>query len=385
MKNRRIEKWKDPVQILTPIGGGTKEQIDRLAKLKHQVSVDGNDKRKKPSISDFIDACKELIYDIQDGQPVFHAIMYTINASQVEIEIAHMFDILIASGKSQKKTEEEILHTLAIATAFEVPVYPNTEELAPELARYHRDMLIHGFTASSEKGGRMHLKLTRSPGEEILESDYIEKLDPTQTYLPADITLIRQAVTKELKRRDSAAQLLAGLEIAIVDLETILSISKRNESKLQNCLTNNPILFGTQYVQILPKHKLGAEYEMDYALVRSSGLVDLMEIEASNLKLYTKSGNPTSYLVHAEQQVFDWLSWIEHNSAYAREGIPGIMSPKGYVIIGRNKSLTSADRDRLIRRNTIFRGQIEILTYEDLLGRAQGLLSHLQAFSQDRR
>ena len=62
---------------------------------------------------------------------------------------------------------------------------------------------------------------------------------------------------------------------------------------------------------------------MDYALERRSGLVDLVEIEASHHFLFTLRGNPRQHLIHAEQQVLDWLHWIEAHGAYARERLGG--------------------------------------------------------------
>ncbi|WP_157824192.1 Shedu anti-phage system protein SduA domain-containing protein [Planococcus sp. MB-3u-03] len=93
----------------------------------------------------------------------------------------------------------------------------------------------------------------------------------------------------------------------------------RNENRLQEILTTYPILFGTEYIEVLDKHRFGSEYEADYVLKRYNGLYDVVEIEASTLNVYTKQGNPASALVHAEQQIMDWLEWIEHNNSYARE------------------------------------------------------------------
>jgi hypothetical protein len=128
---------------------------------------------------------------------------------------------------------------------------------------------------------------------------------------------------------------------------------------------------------VIPKHRLGSEFEMDYALERTSGLIDLVEIEASNHALFTKAGNPSEQLVHAEQQVLDWLDWIEKHGEYARTKFPGLLSPVGYVVIGRSASLSVADRARLTRRNLMFQGTLVILTYDDLLARAQALLNWL--------
>ncbi|MCB8980031.1 MAG: hypothetical protein H6657_21685 [Ardenticatenaceae bacterium] len=63
---------------------------------------------------------------------------------------------------------------------------------------------------------------------------------------------------------------------------------------MQRCLTDNPILFGLDYQLVIPKQALGSEYEMDYALVRWNGQIDLVEIEASTHKLFTKKIKPDS-------------------------------------------------------------------------------------------
>jgi len=146
-------------------------------------------------------------------------------------------------------------------------------------------------------------------------------------------------------------------------------------------LTEYPILFGTDYARLVAKPKLGSEYELDYALQKYSGEYDLVEIESSSLPLYTKGGNPSQYLVHAEQQVFDWLHWIERNNSYAREKLPELINPVGFVIIGRSCSLGENEKQKLYRRNAIYRGQLVIMTYDDLLIKANNLLTQLQKIS----
>ena len=385
MSKTRLDRWKTPRPILTGVHGGNEEERERVAKFQQEAPKKRNryDDEEKFTISDMIGACKELIYDVRDGKPIFHAIMYGINAEYIDIEPAPIFEILVSPDDSDEKVNEEIQNILAIATMEEVPVYPNTESLATELANYHRDMLIHGFTAPDGKGGRVRLKLTRSPGSELISPEYLEKLDSTITYFPAEIELIRQTLRDELRRRDHAGRILANLTVAISELEGFLGSQTRNEAELQKCLTDNPILFGTDFVRIIPKHKLGSEFEMDYALERTSGHVDLVEIEASNLKLYTRSGNPTSHLVHAEQQVLDWLVWLERNSAYAREHLPGMMSPIGFVVIGRRGDLDSKLATKLQKRNAIFRGRLHVLTYDDLLDQAKNLLSPLEGLKEE--
>jgi hypothetical protein len=107
------------------------------------------------------------------------------------------------------------------------------------------------------------------------------------------------------------------LDVAIQALAASLDTTERNEHEIQICITSHPVLFGVEYREVIPKHRFGDDYEMDYALRRLNGTVDLVELESSTLKLFTESGQPRSDLVHAEQQVQDWQNWMQNNGAYA--------------------------------------------------------------------
>jgi hypothetical protein len=84
-------------------------------------------------------------------------------------------------------------------------------------------------------------------------------------------------------------------------------------------------------------------------------------------------------LVHAEQQVLDWLDWVEANARLVRDEFPGMMRPVGQVIIGRRQDLSESDIKRLRQRNATWRGSVVVLTYDDLLDRARNMLEVLTA------
>lgn len=377
MTKKRLDLWKDAKYLMTMLSGVFEENDDLVKRITHLQKQNGK-AESNLSFTELVKACREIIYDEDEGVPVFHGILHSFDVKKGEIKLEHAIDILVTAEEGENNIEDQIVDILAIAVAFDIPVYPNTKELAPVLGRFHRKLLIDGFTAPGKSGERVRLKLTKSPGEAIDSPSYLRELDLTETYSPADLRLLQETFSRELERLESASSVLASLAYSASELEQLLLSNTRNENVLQRCLTENPILFETEYKQIIPKHKLGSEFEMDYALERHSGLVDLVEIESSNLKLFTRAGNPSKDLVHAEQQVLDWLDWIETNGAYARNNLPGAFSPAGYIIIGRRKSLSELDRNRLRRRNLLFRGQLEILTYEDLLDRAKNLSKHLE-------
>jgi hypothetical protein len=362
MSKGRLDKWRKVRSTPAFITPGDDEVME-IAKRRWKERKARNE-AEDFSESDIYQGSKELIFDISDGRPVFHAIMYRLNTKTFRLEIMHLVDIL-TKGEDPAEIKEEVKHTLALALIHDVPVYPNTEELGPELARYYRDVLVEGFRAPDESGEYVRLKLVDSPSTNLETLDHLKRIKISEAHSPAELHWIRDAALAEITKRDEAGRVLDYLRLAIGELSGLLERTTRNENDLQECLTHNPILFGTEYRRIIPKHKLGAEYEMDYALEHVTGLIDLVEIEASTHRLFTKKGDPRQPLIHAEQQVLDWLGWIERHGMYARENLPGLARPAGYVVIGRSWDLSKGDRERLQRRNAIFRGAIQVLTYDD--------------------
>lgn len=378
MAGARLDKWARPLSLGFGVAVNDETKADRIIALQKELRAD-QEKSDHPegfTISTMIRSCRELIFDVVDGKPLFHAISYFINGDTLEIQADKLFEI---SASPDEDEDDEFRHILAIAAIEEVPVYPNTPALAPRLASIHRKMLSEGFTAPDGKGGHKWLKLAARPTTEFFDPKFLPQIDCTAPIYPAEVEIIRSVLFDELGRLGRAEQVLASLDVAVEQLSELLDSATRNENSIQACVTSNPILFGTEYLRIIPKHRLGSEFEMDYAAEKLNGVVDLIEIESSNLKLYTKSGNPTAYLVHAEQQILDWMSWIEHHNSYARDKLPGLVSPVGYVVIGRRDTMSASDLEKLARRNVHWRGQVQILTYDDLLDRAKNLKSHLEA------
>jgi hypothetical protein len=103
------------------------------------------------------------------------------------------------------------------------------------------------------------------------------------------------------------------------------------------------------------------------------GSIDVMEIEASTHKLYGVKGDPRQALVHAEQQVLNWLAWLDENSPYARKNLPGVRRPCGLVVIGSRIEMSDQDQERLRWRNIMYAGRLTVLTFEDLIDRCTSL------------
>jgi hypothetical protein len=377
----RIEFWKEPKVIETFFVGDNTEKLLKFMKTLNKKEnpakiMNKSEKKDAKGISEWevINSAKELIFDIEDGNPMFYVILYTFNSDYQNICIEHVLDEIGYDKNKTSESDEEIIKTLAIASANGIPVYPNTPEVAPLLIQYHKKLLNNGFLIESKEGYKKRFIFSRSKNENIESLDYLSKLDTWDPTLGiAEIAIIRDAFITEINKKEQFNRILNTISVAISELENILSNTQRKENEIQKCLTKYPILFGTEYVNLIPKHRLGSEYVMDYALEKSNGLIDIVEIESSSLKLFTKDGNPTSYLIHAEQQILDWFEWIEKNNPYARSNLPGLVSPFGFIIIGREDQLSKEEKLKLIRRNLIFKGKLQILTYDDLIKKAKGL------------
>ena len=249
-----------------------------------------------------------------------------------------------------------------------MPVVPNSETVAPRLEAIYADLLANGLDAKYEG------TLTRFTISEKLRFDPESGFSSDRLVIqPAEVGLLLARLREEQQQNIEVKAVLARLTAAVAELSHLLSATKRNEHDLQRCLTKYPILFGLDYRRVIPKHKLGSDYEMDYALELTDGSIDVMEIEASTHSLYKRNGDPTVALVHAEQQVLDWLAWLDENSPYARAKLPGVRRACGIVVIGRRASLSDSDKERLQWRNMMYSGRLTVLTYDDLVDRCETL------------
>ena len=376
MKERnRLSKWqkdeKYPLWFISPLDS----DFEKFYQEKRQFQQ-SKEKDQPRSDYDLMKMTRELIFDIENGSPVLHFICPLLDTTDFDLKYVHLMNS--AFDGTEEENEKNIISTIALAVILEVPIYPNNKNVEKELSYYYQKFLKNGFTAPDEEGNDVKLVPVNSKKLDDFKIDKLSKIDLTKFWSATDLLLLREVIKEEFLKLNNAHRTLSTLEFAIEDLEKLLEIKVRNENSLQKCLTENPILLGLEYSRIIPKHKLGGEFEVDYALEKFNGLIDLMEIESSILSIFTKQGNPSSHLVHAEQQVIDWLDWVEKNNSYARNTLDGLISPKGYVIIGRDSTLTEKTKASLIRRNKAFNGTITILTYDDVLKKAKSLRNILR-------
>ncbi|MFB3889422.1 MAG: Shedu anti-phage system protein SduA domain-containing protein [Candidatus Bathyarchaeia archaeon] len=139
------------------------------------------------------------------------------------------------------------------------------------------------------------------------------------------------------------------------------------EFKLQKFFEENPAMIDPRVKRIFPKKSLGGENIPDLIVLLPGPSYLVVEIEKPGVKLFTRNGDPTADLTHAQQQVRNYLSWIVEESAYFRKrGFPNISTAntRGLVIIGTSSSLNLQERRMLEFINSEVQNRYEIKTFD---------------------
>ncbi|MBP1467371.1 DUF4263 domain-containing protein, partial [Candidatus Chloroploca sp. M-50] len=114
-----------------------------------------------------------------------------------------------------------------------------------------------------------------------------------------------------------------------------------------------------------------------------SGKPLLVELERSNLPLFTASGQPQAHVSHAYQQVEDWLQWWSENRDLIPGDIDKTLPPDGLVVIGRSDGLSEKEHKKLLHLN--HNRRVKLLTYDDLLDRLESLIYILEGRVQPKK
>ena len=108
----------------------------------------------------------------------------------------------------------------------------------------------------------------------------------------------------------------------------------------------------------------------------------VVEIEKPQDGLFTQNNDFTANFIHAFGQVIDFQEWVDAHGEYARSRMPGISSPRGLLIIGRKTNLSQTQLSKL-KRYVINSQFVEVLTYDDVIERAENLYNNIHKNSKN--
>jgi hypothetical protein len=166
-------------------------------------------------------------------------------------------------------------------------------------------------------------------------------------------------------------------EEKVTEFEELVYAGNSLEPTFQNFLEENYWIWGFEYTEAIPKRQLGGKHEVDFLLKRIDGKWEIVEIERSNLRLFTRKLDPTKELSHAMQQVRNYQSFCMRNySCLSSEDKLDIFAPKGYVIMGN--ALSDSEKKKLDELNKS-QSLLEVHTYEYLLTRAKSFIKTIKS------
>ncbi|MEZ4328717.1 MAG: DUF4263 domain-containing protein [Polyangiales bacterium] len=163
-----------------------------------------------------------------------------------------------------------------------------------------------------------------------------------------------------------------------------LVASEEVEEVYQRFLTKNPVLLDPLAAEVVPKQRLGSEYATDFAIRRHDDRWILVEVERPHDVIFTKKNDFSHRFTHAFGQVLDFQSWVDSNVAYAEKLMHRIVAPRGLLVMGLRRHLTDYQRDKL-RRFADNSHRIEVITYDDLVDRAESLYASLHGIDGQER
>lgn len=155
---------------------------------------------------------------------------------------------------------------------------------------------------------------------------------------------------------DQAQQnrLIAEIEAAINEFEKVLEVHANEETMIQLYLNakRNRILLEPSMMPTLRREVWIGHNKADFVVELPPGeRYILVEIERPIHRLFTGKDRVTAEVTHAQQQVEDWMNRISEHPHEARETLPDIREPQGWVVIGRRSSMTENQQRVLERRN----------------------------------
>jgi len=152
------------------------------------------------------------------------------------------------------------------------------------------------------------------------------------------------------------------------------------ERKYQEFFEKCPAFIDPLASSIVERQHMGEMWRSDFVIRRLDDQYIFVEIEKPQDSPFTSYPHPSAALSHALGQVLNWFVWVEDNIAYAQShGFPGIHSPRGVVVIGRNSDLTPNQLRLLKTLNDNLHPRIHIQTYDDVLVNARNIIRNLTA------
>ncbi len=99
----RLDKWRTNKKFIsTFLSGKDKTKLNYISQIQVQDSKKEYEGNLNWTSFDLIGACKELVYDIEEGKPIFHAVTYSFDTDKACIKLEPSFEISASSDSKEE-------------------------------------------------------------------------------------------------------------------------------------------------------------------------------------------------------------------------------------------------------------------------------------------
>ena len=203
----------------------------------------------------------------------------------------------------------------------------------------------------------------------LLDNGFIER---NETSIQGLHILHRHSSSK-LKLRDNVT-IVPGRRPTLIEFQKRID----EEPKFQAFFEKNPTFLNWQTSKVLAEKAFGGEQFPDLILFLKNKSYIIVELEKPGVNLYTKRGDPSQELSHAEEQVRGYIRWAIEDKQYLRtRGLENITADNttGLLVIG--SYLTAEERKKLDTHNNSIRSMYIIKTFADILEDNEAILKNL--------
>ncbi len=195
---------------------------------------------------------------------------------------------------------------------------------------------------------------------------------PVLRLLSEDDAEALQAASNLARMRRSRAEL-----VALIDRDP-------PERELQTWFEDHPWIFGSEYVAREDRRRIGIDIDVDLLLRSADDFIDVFELKKASAPVLRwdashSTWSPTRDLAEAIGQALKYAEALDDHKLILRDrfDLP-VVYPRVRVVIGRSIDWDEDQRRALRRLNAHLNG-IEVLTFDQVLARADVMIGHLVA------
>lgn len=156
------------------------------------------------------------------------------------------------------------------------------------------------------------------------------------------------------------------------------------ERELQTWFEEHPWIFGSEYVAREPRRRFDIDSDADFLLRSADDFIDLFELKRVNAGVLRwdpshKVWSPAGDLAGAIGQALKYSEALDDQKFVLRERFNlSVVYPRVRVVLGRSHDWEE-DQKRALRRLNAHLAGIEVLTFDQVLARADVMIGHLVA------